>query len=400
MSGYTNGHVCQHTQNASEVPNEKLRSTCDSCASSKVRCNKQKPACRRCMTLKLDCLYGQSRRKGKPSFKGPKCVNQVPQLIESQGSACATPQIALPPTPQSLTPQSLNWWTQPEFCENFTGLPLAAVGDNIHSEDMDMLNDSQWNYKSEPMTGSHDASGSDLSSMMTEDSSINKAQNLAFPSPLDISCTLLPDLADFSGNITPNPDHICTLVALDTLKDLYQHRRQSSNNIQMTITGPASDQILHTNRKAVQSLEKVLSCDCDSCHQDSNIYFLLATICSKVLAKYRAVFNGIMLSDHPYHNPSGRSSASSNEEAVSITSITIGDFKLDPVAETKMKAQLLLCELQNSGKVFDLLSHRNGGTPNNDRSSERGVNKAFEQYLRSSLTDLVTRLDQFCVSRN
>jgi hypothetical protein len=45
---------------------EKLRSTCNQCALSKVRCNKRKPTCQRCETQKHECVYDRSRRRGKP----------------------------------------------------------------------------------------------------------------------------------------------------------------------------------------------------------------------------------------------------------------------------------------------------------------------------------------------
>lgn len=45
---------------------EKLRSTCNQCALSKVRCNKRKPTCQRCETHEFECVYDRSRRRGKP----------------------------------------------------------------------------------------------------------------------------------------------------------------------------------------------------------------------------------------------------------------------------------------------------------------------------------------------
>ena len=51
---------------ASGLSLEKLRSTCNQCALSKVRCNKRKPVCQRCETHDFDCVYDRSRRRGKP----------------------------------------------------------------------------------------------------------------------------------------------------------------------------------------------------------------------------------------------------------------------------------------------------------------------------------------------
>ncbi|KAH8758011.1 transcription activator, partial [Diaporthe sp. PMI_573] len=40
----------------------KFRSACDACGSAKVRCDKSKPKCVRCMTRGIPCNYSISRR--------------------------------------------------------------------------------------------------------------------------------------------------------------------------------------------------------------------------------------------------------------------------------------------------------------------------------------------------
>lgn len=36
---------------------------CVACRSRKLKCNRAKPACSRCLKLKVDCAYPESRRK-------------------------------------------------------------------------------------------------------------------------------------------------------------------------------------------------------------------------------------------------------------------------------------------------------------------------------------------------
>lgn len=43
----------------------KLRNSCQSCAASKIKCDKQKPVCGRCFSKGLPCQYVQSRRPGR-----------------------------------------------------------------------------------------------------------------------------------------------------------------------------------------------------------------------------------------------------------------------------------------------------------------------------------------------
>ena len=197
-----------------------------------------------------------------------------------------------------------------------------------------------------------------------------------------------------------NSIHDCINVALCTLTDLHGLvlSPQSSSDSNESSTNPSSDQILKTTRTAVQSLQGLLNRDCAAYSHDSSMPFLLGTICSKVLGWYRAVYHAIvnvspLLSSADTTCPLG-------EEVVSITSITVGKFELDHEVETRMKAQLLLSELQNVRKVCEELAQRNRERSNDFRTAERGIHDSFEHFLRSSLNDLVAKLDAFCASKH
>ncbi|KAK4459521.1 hypothetical protein QBC42DRAFT_274221 [Cladorrhinum samala] len=47
----------------------KLRSSCDFCLSTKVKCSQTKPSCARCERQGQECIYSQYRRIGRPSTK-------------------------------------------------------------------------------------------------------------------------------------------------------------------------------------------------------------------------------------------------------------------------------------------------------------------------------------------
>ncbi|KAF7541314.1 hypothetical protein G7054_g672 [Neopestalotiopsis clavispora] len=44
----------------------KLRSSCDGCGAAKLKCDRRQPTCGRCADLGLTCIYGVSRKMGKP----------------------------------------------------------------------------------------------------------------------------------------------------------------------------------------------------------------------------------------------------------------------------------------------------------------------------------------------
>jgi len=47
----------------------KLRTSCDSCQTAKVKCGHEKPSCRRCSNQRVNCVYSLSRRMGRPRAK-------------------------------------------------------------------------------------------------------------------------------------------------------------------------------------------------------------------------------------------------------------------------------------------------------------------------------------------
>ena len=59
----------------------KLRSSCDACGAAKLKCNRAQPECGRCLSLDLVCVYGISRKTGKP----PRERLRFP---EASGTSC------------------------------------------------------------------------------------------------------------------------------------------------------------------------------------------------------------------------------------------------------------------------------------------------------------------------
>jgi hypothetical protein len=69
----------------STVPKErKIRDSCDGCSSQKIRCTKEKPACKRCASKGLVCEYSVSRRSGKRT----RSVLSVTDRLMSRSPNC------------------------------------------------------------------------------------------------------------------------------------------------------------------------------------------------------------------------------------------------------------------------------------------------------------------------
>ncbi|KAI1304720.1 hypothetical protein F5Y03DRAFT_395244 [Xylaria venustula] len=49
----------------------RLRSSCDACGQAKTKCDRSRPACSRCVSQAIKCVYGVSRKAGKPPRRRP-----------------------------------------------------------------------------------------------------------------------------------------------------------------------------------------------------------------------------------------------------------------------------------------------------------------------------------------
>ncbi|KAH7044062.1 hypothetical protein B0J12DRAFT_578216 [Macrophomina phaseolina] len=60
-----NGHST--TKGSTALPKPiKFRLACDTCQRSKIRCDQERPACRRCVKKGIECVYSPARRAGRP----------------------------------------------------------------------------------------------------------------------------------------------------------------------------------------------------------------------------------------------------------------------------------------------------------------------------------------------
>ncbi|KAL4872332.1 hypothetical protein BDV12DRAFT_193425 [Aspergillus spectabilis] len=160
----------------------------------------------------------------------------------------------------------------------------------------------------------------------------------------------------------------CIAAACQTLSSLYQLVRSDSGRCAQPSPlpqSPSSDVVLDSARTAASGVLQMLRCVCSSAH-DPSLLSLLAAIISRILDWYQILYE---------HNTAGSSSSTSATETriqggesslaavpsstdstsspnsiqghpVYIVPLTIGTLRLPHNTETKLKAQLLLCELE------------------------------------------------------
>lgn len=78
----------------------RLKDSCDTCSSSKVRCDKDKPSCSRCSEKGLSCVYSFSRRAGRRNTSG----SVLPRIVDRSPTSSPASMISTP-SASSLSPQ-------------------------------------------------------------------------------------------------------------------------------------------------------------------------------------------------------------------------------------------------------------------------------------------------------
>lgn len=95
-------------------PKTKLRASCDGCYLTKVKCNKSRPMCSRCLTYGVDCVYSPSSRSGRTK-RGPES-GKTRDCYES-GPSSRTPDEVYGEAHQSSRPPF--WYIPPA---SFSGI--------------------------------------------------------------------------------------------------------------------------------------------------------------------------------------------------------------------------------------------------------------------------------------
>ncbi|KAJ5407193.1 Ribosomal protein L10e/L16 [Penicillium sp. CMV-2018d] len=227
----------------------------------------------------------------------------------------------------------------------------------------------------------------------------------------------------------------CIAVACRTLFSLYQfvqsdcvngHGHSTNDNQSRNMLkpptpeeSPATDSVFCTTRSAIETVSRLLNCTGRSCAGDPSILLVLSSILLKILAWYEALHQSeigqLGLSATP--SPRSREDVGSNGSHSSVTHSTglsqpsermeesiytapltiplnVSAFNLSRATETKMKAQLLLCEVQTLSQVCQALERRVQAAEN--MRGEKGVCGQSNTHLLRQLDELQHALTAVC----
>ncbi|RMJ28737.1 Transcription factor [Aspergillus sp. HF37] len=341
--------------------NRKLRESCISCSSSKVKCNKEKPTCARCVRRGLSCEYRVSRRTGRTRVIGV----EKPPTTTKAGPSTSTPSIAAlstdnnnaiattgaPPVPNtppvtttqpSPTPDSLQSPPTDEQREFWSSI-LASDPANF-TEISSLNTDIDHLFAALPDAGAMDTGG--MVDLPESDPPFTQSNGQS---------------AGTGSASAPQPHHFCLAVCLETMMRLFPNAsagcEQSGGQ-----EGPRKlctiESVIEDNKQTIDRIQTVLEC---RCAQDEYVTTLSSLIIFKIMSWYVAVARGRSSAsaaaadgwDVGIH-----SQAAPFAEQVLHMPTVVGAYCIDGHNQSRMAAQLVLSELHRVRRLVSLLARR------------------------------------------
>lgn len=429
----------------------KLRSSCDGCGAAKLKCDRGRPQCGRCLPLGLVCVYGVSRKMGKPP-RGRIRVPEVPSVSRTPGEHAGSINRDRPddnsyssgtggsvgdgiflssgPFP-SVNNVPSAWGAVDGYLESLmTSLDAPdALRSDLYAPSLPDFTSLEFGDDLLSTLGSPELEGYSTPAAQTKASQTQVDENIYFDS------ALMPTAG--------SKGHDCSREAYDILGSLSFLKLNKAHSIPQSALGSASttastahrvpfDHILSLNRESSERLGRLLTCSCASC---PHLALLYASIISLVLTWYQQAASctqkvswspAAVAADTAFRHvsPSGSTSGSQSPWssttvstvntggastptvtgasvlAVAPTQMAVGSFNIDDQqVQTALAIQLLLSEIRRTGCLIDLFTSRSSsGADEFTFNSVDNLYKSLSSWLRrehSRIADIMkSRLNE------
>ncbi|KAL1980076.1 hypothetical protein VTN96DRAFT_4665 [Rasamsonia emersonii] len=398
----------------------KLRSSCDRCSANKIKCSQEKPACQRCRSLDLQCIYSRSMRSGKPPRSRQRMTTLAgsrPAASSSGLSAAAVDDIkivshgdaaASVPCLEGINLESMlatNAATN-QYGLFYENSPLGTPEKFLINASVEYAPNRSFSKQGD--TGITDMP-TPLPLLQTVDNSPEHKQQAPYMTPCP-SFSNTPMDTGFSPLGPPfdkpsmsDSSHDCIGLALGTLASLYQLSSSPYSNgtveelqDNFSSSAPTIDQVLQTNSAAIKNAMTLLACPCA---KDFCFPILMGVIYSKILTWYQAIVNidddnndpDVMNGNNSSSNDIYSSYSPSKKESVAAVyrPFLVGSYRLDEEIGRIMTQQLVLNELREMAKAVGVFldgfcgsSHNN----NNNNNMPRTRCSGEHIYLRMGIS--------------
>ncbi|KAH7139673.1 hypothetical protein B0J13DRAFT_527348 [Dactylonectria estremocensis] len=403
----------------------KLRTSCDQCGAAKVKCDRGQPDCARCVSHGRTCVYGVSRKMGKPPRVKLRCpspsrspgavVRKIESSLGDRGTAAAAFG-----HPTAGVADAWDTMDENAACVGLDALDGLFNDLNGHfSPHSPGLNLGEWACTDQ--FGHHLSSHLTLGTFPTPEptewgsytsTEASTAQATAHQSPSDASPhsdrAAMTNLG-FGG-------HDCPRAAYDILRNLSFPNNTTHSTSSLTSASASSslhmgnqvplDHVLRLNSEASERLGPLLSCPCA---RSPHLAFLYASIISRVLLWYQqaAGYTHSTPWTHPAPDyPSGSEHITgpyTTGMAVAPAKMAIGSFNVDDLRiQTALKIQLLSGEMGRASRLIDQFTSLSCGGLDEARSDSvdrlyqslhswlRGEHSRIANTMRLKLRELNT----------
>ena len=426
----------------------KLRSSCDRCGAAKLKCDRGRPQCGRCIPLGLECVYGVSRKMGKPARERLRIpeIPVIPRRPEEYTSSISTDR----PDDKSCNSGvngsvSDGVFMSSGLFHNVNSVPSAwGAGDSENNSLLTSVDASD--------VLQNDLSGSSISNFASLDfyrdlldtnlqsgplSTLASPKLEGYPSTAAETTASQPQIDEkvfFDSASMPfaqSGDHDCSREAYDILGSLsllhLDETRGKPGSASSSASTKASnthhvpfDHILRLNRESSDRLGRLLTWYCARWPHQALLY---ASIISLVLTWYEEAAGYTQkVSWSPVataadtvscrESPSGSQSPWSTTTvgvlnvdglriptytgatalAVAPTHMAMGSFNIDDEqVQTALRIQVLLGEVKRTGALIDLY-RSSSGVDDFRFSSVDGLYKSLSSWLKnehSRIADLM-----------
>jgi hypothetical protein len=278
--------IQQTTAQASNSEAPKLRTSCDACGFAKVKCDRGSK-CGRCNTMNLDCVYGPSRKFGKPQRKKPRTDYSTPSHGPLSG----------PNGPNGMNEMSSTSASFIDYAQTSSSgagsilLPAtttSTMGSNIPSTLLATANGATGSNTLRSLSAATTESGADENNTFGSQTFFN----LSNPLPLsDINWSEFSSLQTGVPTVTSTTEgssqapHDCPQEAYDILGTLTSPHALAEipKDAAKTTILTHLDFVLQNNKCATGRLNKLLECDCT---KSPHLAMLYASIISRILIWY------------------------------------------------------------------------------------------------------------------
>ena len=309
----------------------KLRDSCHGCASSKVKCNKEKPTCARCAKRGQTCEYFATKRAGRKHESRPSDASNV--SIRPPSSSTTGP----------ATPSDISSLISPSQIHSPSHETAYSYSSNLPSAIFPV--ESSWpstmpgmNNEYNPFTTDdtkHTLPELNTNHFFAQDDAFSMEEMQGLPglfSPPD-SRASTTDLTSLSDN-RADPTMCCLTRALALLKQLFPNasatcaHSQKNNHEIGSVQLRTVKSVVMENEHTIEALTDMLQCPCS---HDGYLLAIMFMVVFKILAWYAVAAREIPTKPSSY---------------------------MDGEDNERMAGQLILSELHRVQRLMNQLSQR------------------------------------------